>query len=197
MPLDPSFLQTDAGAFVSYVLIAVLVAGDGVVPSIPGEAALIGGGILAAGGELVLGAVVAAGMLGGLAGDNLSYGLGARYGSAVAARMFRSERSRRRLEWVRQRIAERGEVIILTARFIPAGRTATTFTSGALGMPWRRFARVDLAAVTVWALFAALAGYAGGRAFGDSTLAVLLGSAAIATAIGLGAELARRLRAGT
>jgi membrane protein DedA with SNARE-associated domain len=195
LPLDPSFLETGAGALASYALITALVAADGVFPVFPGEAALIGGAILAADGDLAIGAVIAAGMVGGAAGDNLSYLLGSRYGPPAAARMFRSERSKRRLDWARTRLEERGEVIILTARFIPAGRTATTFASGALGMAWRRFASVDLVAVAAWALYACLAGYLGGRAFGDSTLSVMLAAIMIATVIGLGAEVIRRLRA--
>jgi membrane-associated protein len=195
LPLDPSFLETGAGALVSYLLIAGLVAADGVFPVFPGEAALIGGAILAADGELALAAVIAAGVVGGFAGDNTSYLLGSRYGPPAAARMFRTERSRRRLEWAREQLAERGEVIILTARFIPAGRTATTFASGALGMAWRRFAPIDLVAVAAWALYACLAGFLGGRAFGDSTVSVLLAAILTATVIGLAAELVRRLRA--
>jgi membrane-associated protein len=197
LPLDPSFLQTGAGAFVSYLLIVTLVAADGVFPVFPGEAALIGGGILAGDGELSLVLVIAAGLIGGALGDNCSYFLGASYGPRAAARMFRSNRSRRRLEWARLKLEERGEVIILTARFIPAGRTATTFAAGALEMDWRRFARIDAVAVTAWALYASLAGYAGGRAFGDSTVSVLAGTILIATAIGLGAEVIRRLTAET
>jgi membrane-associated protein len=197
LPLDPSFLQTDAGAFVSYALIVGLVAADGVFPVFPGEAALIGGGILAGDGELALVWVIVAGLVGGALGDNCSYFLGSNYGQPAAARMFRSDRSRRRLDWARQKLQERGEVIILTARFIPAGRTATTFAAGALELAWRRFARVDAVAVTVWALYASLAGYAGGRAFGDSTVSVLAATIVIATVIGLGAELIRRLTAET
>ena len=86
-------------------------------------------------------------------------------------------------------------MIILTARFIPAGRTATTFAAGALDLAWRRFARIDAVAVTAWALYASLAGYVGGQAFGDSTVSVLAATILIATAIGLGAELVRRLTA--
>jgi membrane-associated protein len=188
-------LELLAGSGSAYLLIVAFVAGDGVVPTVPGELALIGGAILAADGELSLALVVAAGILGGLLGDNASYLLGARLGQPASLRLFRGRRSRSRLEWARLQLAEHGRVIILTARFIPVGRTATTFAAGALGMPWRRFVAIDAVAVVAWALYASLAGSLGGRALGLDGAAVLLGAILLASLIGLASELGRRLRA--
>jgi membrane-associated protein len=137
-----------------------------------------------------------AGIVGGLVGDNVSYLLGARLGRPAARRFLRGERSRRRFEWAREQLRERGAVIILTARFVPVGRTATTFASGTLAMPWQRFAPIDAVAVTAWALYACLAGYFGGRALGLDGPAVLLAAIVFATVIGLAAEGVRRLARG-
>jgi membrane-associated protein len=188
-------LELLAGSASAYLLIVAFVAGDGVFPTVPGELALIGGAILAADGELSLALVVGAGIAGGLIGDNLSYLLGAGVGQPASRRLFRSARSRARFEWARRQLAEHGRAIILTARFIPVGRTATTFSAGMLALPWARFVAIDAIAVLAWAVYASLAGYVGGRAFGLDGAAVLLGAVLLASLIGLAAELARRLRA--
>lgn len=183
-----------AGSAFGYVVIAALVAGDGVLPVVPGETALIGGAVLAAAGELELAGVILAGIAGGLIGDNASYALGAHPGRRAADRLFRSDRSQRRLVWARDQIEERGRAIILTARFIPVGRTATTFAAGMLAMPWRRFAPIDALAVLAWSLYASLLGYYGGRALGDSPWEVLLATLVAAALIGIVAELLARAR---
>ena len=52
------------------------------------------------------------------------------------------------------------------ARFIPFGRTAVTFTAGyTKGLPWHRFFRYDLIAGGLWATYATMLGYIGGKQF--------------------------------
>ena len=61
---------------------------------------------------------------------------------------------------------ERGAYIIIIARFIPGGRIAVTFSSGYIPtFPWRRFIVYDVAAGCIWASYAALLGYFGGKTF--------------------------------
>jgi membrane-associated protein len=76
---------------------------------------------------------------------------------------------------------------------VPGGRTATTFSAGALAMPWPRFLAID-AAAGLWATYVALLGYFGGSAFEDSLWKPMLAAAIVATAVTLGAELLRRAR---
>jgi membrane-associated protein len=64
----------------AYLVVLVLVAVDSVLPLLPGEAAVITGAILAADGELSVLVLLLAALAGGLAGDNLSFGLGALLG---------------------------------------------------------------------------------------------------------------------
>jgi membrane protein DedA with SNARE-associated domain len=188
-------LELLASSGSAYLLITAFVAGDGVFPSVPGELALIGGAILAADHELSLGLVLCAGIVGGLIGDNASYLIGAKIGAPASQRLFRGQRSRSRLQWASDQLAEHGRVIILTGRFIPVGRTATTFSAGMLAMPWRRFVAIDAVAVLAWAFYASFAGYVGGRAFGLDGAAVLVGAVVLASLLGIGVELTRRMRA--
>ncbi len=141
------------GEIWTYPALVVSVALDSLFPIAPGEAMMITAGVLAANGELILPFVILAGAAGSLLGDNASYGLGASLGRRAERRYFSSGRSRQRVEWARRQLQERGAVIIVAARFIPGGRTATTFSAGTLGMPWRRFVAIDAVAAGLWATY--------------------------------------------
>jgi membrane-associated protein len=114
----------------TYLLVMAVVAVDAFFPMVPGDAATITAAILAAQAHLSIVLVVAAAFLGATAGDNLSYFLGNKLGRRAARRLFRGEKSRARLEWARDQLRRRGVTLIIGARFIPGGRTATTFRSG-------------------------------------------------------------------
>ncbi len=80
-----------------------------------------------------------------------------------------------RLEWASEQIRMRGGLLLITARFIPGGRTALTVSSGITHQPRRWFVGWITIAVVIWATYAALLGYIGGKAFEDNhTLAFLV-----------------------
>ena len=76
-------------------------------------------------------------------------------------------------------------------RFIPGGSTVVTLTAGTLHYPWRRFVAFDALAALIWALYAALLGYVGGRAFEDAPWKGLLLALGIAFAVAGGVEFVR------
>lgn len=179
----------------TYLIEAGFVAVDAFFPVVPGETVVITAAVVAAGGDLVIWLVLLAAFLGALAGDNVSYALGANVGRPAARRLFKGDRSKRMLGWGRVQLRERGRLVILVARFIPGGRTATTFSAGMLDMSWRRFIEADLFAAAVWASYATALGWFGGRAFQESFWKPLLVSFAIAAVVALAGELVRRRRA--
>ena len=69
------------------------------------------------------------------------------------------------------------------ARFIPGGRTAVTLSAGTVLFPWRRFALFDAVAALIWASYASLLGYFGGKAFEDAPWKGLLLALGIAFAV--------------
>jgi len=182
------------GELWTYPAIVAAVAFDSLLPLAPGETVVITAGVLAADGDLSLLLVIAAGTVGSLLGDNASYGLGASLGRRAERRLFKSPRARERVEWARRQLDCRGAVIILVARFVPGGRTATTFSAGALGMAWRRFVVFDAVAAVLWATYVALLGYFGGSAFEESLWKPMIAAALVAAAVAAGAELLRRVR---
>lgn len=182
------------GEIWTYPAIVAAVAFDSLLPIAPGETVMITAGVLAADGDLNLLLVICAGMAGSLLGDNLSYGLGASLGRRAERRIFSSSKARERVDWARRQLRRRGAVIIIVARFVPGGRTATTFSAGALDMPWRRFLAIDAVAAVLWATYVALLGYFGGETFEQSLWKPMLAATLVTAAATLGAELFRRTR---
>ena len=146
---------------------------DSVIPVVPSETCVIIGGVAAAGFEgahrpYPLVAVIAFGALGAFLGDNTAYLLGAKLGPWFEARAARRPKTAQRLEWAKQQIHERGGLLLITARFIPGGRTALTLASGITRQSRRWFMGWIAVAATIWASYAALLGYIGGKTFQDN-----------------------------
>jgi membrane protein DedA with SNARE-associated domain len=189
------FTDLISGAWWSYPLIFAVSAIDAFFPLVPSETTVITAGVLASSGDLNLLFVILAAWAGAVVGDNISYGIGTWVGEHTVKRWFSSEKSHRRLEWAERQLDERGAYIILVARFIPGGRTAVTFASGYThALTWRRFFRYDVVAGFVWATYAALLGYFGGKTFEERPWMGLLLAFVVASAIALGVEAVRHLR---
>jgi membrane-associated protein len=190
-------LVADASGW-AYAIVFLFAFLDALVPIVPSETAVITAGVVAANGDLSLGLIIPAAAAGAFLGDNSAYLVGRRFGSRATERFFTGEKSRRRLDWAEEQLRERGGELIAVGRFIPGGRTAVTLTAGTLQYPWRRFVLFDAIAAFVWAVYSALIGYYGGRAFEGAWGLVLALATAFAVAGGI--ELARwalrRRRAG-
>jgi membrane protein DedA with SNARE-associated domain len=68
----------------------------------------------------------------------------------------------RGLEWAEKQLGERGAYLILIARFVPGGRTATTFSAGMVRFQAVVFFPIAAVAGVAWAGYAVLLGYYGG-----------------------------------
>ena len=175
----------------AYAVVFLVAFLDAILPVVPSETVVITAGVVAAGGDLRLGLIIVMAAGGAFAGDNFAYFLGRRYGARASERFFRGAKAQKRIAWAEQQLGERGGELIVVARFIPAGRTAVTLGAGLLHYPWRRFAIFDAAAGILWASYAALLGYFGGRTFEGSAWKGLLLALAIALAVVGGVELTR------
>jgi membrane-associated protein len=180
----------------TYLILCAICLGDAVFPALPSESALIVCGIQAGRGELSLELVIALGAAGAFLGDNTSYAGGRFIGRPIQQRLFSGETARRRLDWAKGFLKERGGYVFLVARFIPGGRTATTFTAGLVHFRWLlRFVPFVAVAAVLWSTFATLVGYFGGRVFEDEPIYAVLLAFGIAAAITVSAEVWRRARA--
>ena len=185
-------LVSDASGW-AYAIIFLLALLDALVPVVPSESSVITAGVVASSGDLSVPLIVVAAAGGAFAGDNTAYLLGRRFGTRIEARFFSGERGRKQIQWAERQLSERGGELIVIGRFIPGGRTAVTLSAGTLEYPWRRFVLFDAAAALIWALYATLLGYFGGRAFEDAPWKGLLLALGIAFAVAGLIELTRWL----
>jgi membrane protein DedA with SNARE-associated domain len=190
-------LVADASGW-AYGIVFLLAMLDSILPVVPSETAAITAGVVAGAGDLSLWPAIAAAAAGAFVGDNIAYLIGHLAGDRLVGRFIRGEKGQQRLEWAEGQLQERGGVLIIGARFIPGGRTAVTISAGLLGYPWRRFVMFDIAAALLWASYATLLGYFGGRTFEHSPwkgLVVALGLAFVVAILIEGIRWLRRRRA--
>jgi membrane-associated protein len=180
---------------VTYPVVFAAAGLDVLFPLIPSETIVITASVLAAQGELFIWLIVPLVALGAFVGDNLCYLLGRKVGDPIADRLFKSEKGEARLLWAEEALRRRGAILIGAGRFIPGGRTATTFAAGTLEMPYRQFLVADAFAATIWALYVSMLGYLGGETFKDNLWLPLVASFACAMAVGGGFEIRRRIQA--
>jgi membrane protein DedA with SNARE-associated domain len=177
----------------TYAFLFGVAALDVVFPLVPSETSVILAGVIASTGDLVLFAVILVAAGGAILGDNTAYVIGRTVGHRLVDRFFSGER-RKRIDWAEQQIEERGGYLILVGRFIPGGRTAVTLACGLLEMRWRRFISFDVAAGLMWASYAALLGYFGGKAFEEQPWKGFVVAFVVALGITGAIELYRWLR---
>ncbi|MFR9778058.1 DedA family protein [Micromonospora sp. MS34] len=151
---------------------------------VPGEVAVLVGGVLAHEGRLPLWAVIVAAVAGAALGDQVGYLLGRRYGRRLldrAPRRFvRSGELRRALDLIRRR----GAVAVVLGRWAAALRALVPGLAGMSGIPRRAFTVANVAGGALWAVAVAVLGYLAGASYrllerrlgwgGEAVLAVVV-----------------------
>jgi membrane protein DedA with SNARE-associated domain len=178
-----------------YAVIFAIALLDSVIPVVPSETTVILGGIAAGQDNLSIVLVIGLGALGAFVGDSSAYGLGRRSGSLLTRWFFRGEKGLDRLDRAGSQIRRRGGLLLITARFIPGGRTALTFSCGLTRQPFLEwFTRWDALAVIVWASYAGLLGYFFGDRFEDDHAAAFWWAFGTALSVTVVIELTRFAR---
>lgn len=183
---------SSANWFIAVIFIIALL--DSVVPVVPSETTVIIGGVAAGAGDQNLLLVIVAGAVGAFIGDNLAYLIGRSFHGPIARRAERKPSTQRRLDWAANQVRERGGLLLVTARFIPGGRTALTISCGLTQQPHGWFVKWVALAVTIWATYAAVLGAIFGRALQDNHTAAFLIAFVTALAINIVIELIRKRR---
>lgn len=188
-----SLANSVSGSAWTYLLIVGICAGDALLPLLPSETVVVTAAVLASRGRLNIGLVALSAAVGALLGDNSAYWLGRSGLRRLTDRLLGSEKNQKRIEWARGQLRDRGGWIIIVARFIPGGRTATTYVAGTLEMPWKtRFLPFDTVAAVAWALFSSALGYFGGAAFERNLWVPVLIATGVSILVAAGGELFRR-----
>lgn len=171
-------LMSSPWIYAAIVIIALI---DAFFPAVPSETLVITAGVFAASiGEPNIVLVAAFGALGAFIGDHISYGIGRFGGTRVRARL-RWGKLDKAFDWADKALAKRGAAVLLIARYIPGGRTATTLTFGTVRFPLRTFSLFDAIAAATWGVYSAGIGYVGGAWFENNPL--------LGLAVGLGIAL--------
>ncbi|MEI8024317.1 MAG: DedA family protein [Actinomycetota bacterium] len=150
-----------------YLIIFTVAVFDSVVPIVPSESLVIIGGVSAGSGSLSIAIVILSAASGAFIGDNLSYFIGREASDWVTKRRTRTERGAKQMANIVDQIRERGGMLLITARFIPGGRTVLTLSCGVTRQPRKWFIGWSVVAASVWSLYASLLGYIGGKSFAD------------------------------
>ena len=147
-----------------YLLVAVLC----LLPLLPGELAVLTGGVLAGAGELDLGLLVLAASVGAWLGDLVTF-CGAQLLAArpQPARSSRQPSPAALPHWAR--LDRLGGLPVVLLRLVPGGRTPLAVSAGLSGSSGRFFASRVAIGATVWALLYALLGYLTGTVVGRPT----------------------------
>lgn len=146
-----------------------------------GETVLLAGGAFAHKGLLSLPGVILAAFAGSLAGDQLWFFIGRRFGQPFVERRPRWKAQVARVDGF---LARFGTAFVLGFRFLYGLRSVTPLVLGASGYPPLRFAALNAVGAAVWAVSFGV----GGWALGATMAKVLARSARVEEAV-LGAAV--------
>jgi membrane-associated protein len=158
---------THLSGWVAYTLIAALVFGETAIFLgfvLPGEAAVVIGGVLASRGHLSLATLAAVVVATAVAGPMVGYEIGRRLGD----RLFRARVMRRMPggpERARTALRDRGALAVLLGRFVAFVRAVMPAAAGAVQVPYRTFLLYDVVGGIVWGVGYCLLGYLAGSAY--------------------------------
>lgn len=131
---------------------------------LPGEIVVIFIGALAGQNLIDFRAALSVVTLGTIAGDNLGYFLGMRYGERLfAVWSWLRRRYERHAEEIKTYLERWGLLTILAARVAGIAQAFLPFVCGTSGMSYSRFVVMDVLAEAVWAGSLCTAGYMLGR----------------------------------
>lgn len=153
--------------WVAIGLIAALVFGETAIFLgfiLPGEAAVVLGGVLASRGHISLPLLIGVVVITAVAGPFVGYEIGKRMGD----RLFTSPRLRRvagPLDRAKSTLRDRGGMAVLGGRFVAIVRALMPAAAGAARVPYRTFAIHNTISGIVWGVGYSLLGYVAGSAY--------------------------------
>lgn len=135
---------------------------------VPGETLVILGGFYARIGEppLSLPLISATVVVLSVAGDNVGYLIGRRYGRGFLVRVGpRVGLTPEKLASADRYYESHGGKTVFLGRFVPFVRSVGFILAGAAHLPWRRFIVYDVAGAAIWGIGHTVLGYAIGASY--------------------------------
>ncbi len=184
----------------AYVLIGVLAAAEAaafVGLFIPGEAAMLLGGVLVSQGRAGLGWMLLAASAGAVIGDSIGYEIGRHFGSRLQTTRLGRRIGEKRVQRAHDYVRKRGGRAVFFGRFVGVLRALVPAIAGSAGIPYTRFFVFNAAGGIIWACGFVLLGPVAGSSYkvverwaGRAT-AVLAGIVTLAVALSLAARWIR------
>ncbi|TDU84453.1 membrane protein DedA with SNARE-associated domain [Kribbella voronezhensis] len=132
---------------------------------VPGETAVIVGGVVAHAGGLPLWAVMVAAGIGAIAGDQVGFLVGRRFGASLLGRLPRRLRRPEHIERALALIARRGAFAVVLGRWTAAFRALVPGIAGMSRMRRMTFTVANVIGGAVWAVLVAGGGYLAGASY--------------------------------
>jgi membrane protein DedA with SNARE-associated domain len=177
-----------------YLIILIVAFFDSFFPVVPSETMVIIGGVSAGLGQLEWPLVAVLAALGAFLGDNFAYYIGVFFSERLQKRYNKTNKGRQRLRWAQHQIENRGGNLLITARFIPGGRTIVTLSCGITGQSRRWFMKWSAIAGVIWGVYATLLGFIGGKSFQDNHTKAFITAFSLAVVATVIVEIVRHFR---
>jgi len=167
----------DVSEFVAhwgYLAIFVIVVLGNVGLPVPEESALLAGGYLVWRGDLMWSGVLTVGIVSAVAGDNVGYWIGRRYGPRVLDGLRRLVGiTPQRFQSMRTFMVRWGPLGVFVARFIPGLRFLAGPLAGSVGLRFTAFITANVLGAVVYVPVIVTAGFAVGYGAGTHVERVL------------------------
>ena len=160
-----SWILGFADAWWVHLVVLLFAAFDGFFPSVPSESTIVTlSSLWSTAGSPSIILIGLAAWLGAWAGDNIGYLIGSKIGWE-RFRFLREGRGRRAVDAADRGLQKRALLFLMTARYIPFGRTAVNLVAGAVHYPHRHFWPRSLLSTFVWAVYSCAIGALAGAWF--------------------------------
>lgn len=133
--------------------------------AVPGETAVVLGGVVAFQGRIPVAAMAAAASLGAIVGDSIGFYLGRRLGTKVLGGRLGRMVGKARVESTMNRIRAGGIRAVILGRFVGVLRAVMPFAAGSSGMSYARFLVASVIGATAWGVGFTLVGYLAGNSW--------------------------------
>ncbi|WP_114855963.1 DedA family protein [Brachybacterium sp. YJGR34] len=143
---------------------------DGFFPTVPSESVIVTlSSLWSSSGRPYIVLIGLAAWIGAWTGDNLGYLLGSKIGWE-RFRFLREGKGRAAVDAAERGLEKRALIFLMTARYIPFGRTAVNLVAGAVHYPHKNFWPRSLLSTFVWAVYSCAIGAVAGAWFEDNHL---------------------------
>ncbi len=182
---------TPAAGRAGYLVVAIAVLVGSIIPIVP-TGAVVGAAAAVAmtSSALSLPLVLLIASCAALTGDVITFALARRGSDAVMGWLTRGQ-TPERLQRMRTLFADRGWLVVMVGRIVPAGRIPVLVAAAAMGQPWRRLIPATAVGVVLWVLLYGVLGVLAGGLFASPVVAAAMATVLVLLVGGVSALIGR------